>query len=226
MITLLRRILPQSFRSRYRPKCNEMKLQGEIIWGKFIRLFIRPSLPRLENNGVYLHLGCGPINHPKFINVDGMPLQHVHYVRNINDLSPFKDGSVDLIYASHCLEHFSHQKIFTVLIEWHRVLKKGGILRLSVPDFDLLLKMYKDSNNIIDAIISPLMGGQDYEYNFHKTVFTKSSLSLLLKKVGFLEVREWTPGSSELTTFDDWSTRKISINGKEYAISLNIEAIK
>ena len=44
--------------------------------------------------------------------------------------------------------------------------------------------------------------------------------------MGFLEVREWTPGSSELTTFDDWSTRKISINGKEYAISLNIEAIK
>ena len=106
-----------------------------------------------------------------------MPAPHIHYVRSVKYLFIFNNNSIDLIYASHCLEHFSHQEIFTVLIEWHRVLKKGGILRLSVPDFDLLLKMYKNNNNVIDTIISPLMGGQDYKYNFHKTVFTKSSLN-------------------------------------------------
>jgi predicted SAM-dependent methyltransferase len=53
-----------------------------------------------------LHLGCGNINYPDFINVDLMPASHVHYVRGINNLKPFKNNSVDLIYACHCLEHF------------------------------------------------------------------------------------------------------------------------
>ena len=226
MITLLRKILPQSFRSRCRQKWNEIKFQSDISWGKFTRLFVRPPLPKVEDVGVNLHLGCGSINHPKFINVDGIPAPHIHYVRNINDLSPFKDESVDLIYASHCLEHFPHAVIQKMLEEWYIKLKKNGILRLSVPDFDLLLYIYKENHNNLDTIILPLFGGQDYKFNFHKTIFTKSSLTTLLKNAGFRDVCEWKHGLTDLTSFDDWSGRKITINSKEYFVSLNIEAIK
>jgi hypothetical protein len=105
-------------------------------------------------------------------------------------------------------------------------LKPGGILRLSVPDFDLLINIYKENNNDIDTILQPLMGMQLGEYRFHKTVFNKNSLTLLLHSTGFREVREWVPGSSALTSLNDWSGRKLSVNGKEYPVSLNLESVK
>jgi hypothetical protein len=96
----------------------------------------------------------------------------------------------------------------------------------STHDFDLLLNIYKENNNDIGTILQPLMGAQLGKYRFHKTVFNKTSLTFLLHTTGFKEVRAWVPGSSELTTFNDWSIRKLSVNGKEYQVSLNLESVK
>jgi predicted SAM-dependent methyltransferase len=215
---VLKNLLPHAFCEKYYPQ-----------WWKFLcfaRRVIQPSLPKLENDALYLHLGCGLVNHPQFVNIDAMRAPHIHYIREIEDLSLFANNSVDLIYASHCLEHFSHLRISQVLTEWYRTLKPGGILRLSVPDFDLLINIYKENNNDIDTILQPLMGMQLGEYRFHKTVFNKNSLTLLLHSTGFREVREWVPGSSALTSLNDWSGRKLSVNGKEYPVSLNLESVK
>lgn len=224
--------LPHSFRTRYRifwmnykNDLTNFKLKIIIFAAQIKRLFARPSFPNL-NGKVNLHLGCGDINHPQFINVDGLPAPHIHYVRNIDDLSFLPETTVDLIYACHCLEHFSHSKVYFILAEWFRVLKPNGTLRLSVPDFDLLLDIYQDNNNDTNAIVNPLMGGQNYKYNFHMAIFNQSSLTKLLVKVGFKQVTEWEPGTDTLTTFDDFSDRKILVNGKYYPVSLNLEAIK
>lgn len=222
---LLKKLIPHFLHSLFRNK-DAFMLEIDIIVGKLTRLIVRPPLPKLDDGSINLHLGCGPINHSKFINIDGVPAPHIHYVRPIDNLSPFKDNSVNLIYACHCLEHFPHGRISTVLSEWYRVLRTDGILRLSVPDFDLLLKVYYESGNDINTIMSPLMGEQNYKYNFHKSLFTRSSLTALLKNVGFRDIKEWQPGSSDLTTFDDWSARKMVLNGQSYPLSLNIEAVK
>ena len=226
MIRLVTRLLPQSFRDRYRSKWRDANLELKICWAKIGRSFVRPPFPILENSSINLHLGCGSVVHPKFVNVDLVPAPHVHYVRSIDDLSPFEDNTVSLIHASHCLEHFPHGKVKRVLKEWFRVLKKGGVLRLSVPNFDVLLDIYNENARDINIILSILMGAQNYKYNFHKVVFTKSSLSSFLRDVGFKEIREWQPGSSGLANFDDWSARTFTVSGKPYQISLNIEAIK
>jgi predicted SAM-dependent methyltransferase/glycosyltransferase involved in cell wall biosynthesis len=173
---------------------------------------LKLAVPPLEDGKVYLHLGGGDIQHPKFINIDARPAAPINYVREIDDLSIFSDESVDLIYASHCLEHFSHQKVHQVLSEWYRVLKKGSILRLSVPDFDVIVKIYQDNSKNINTILGKLMGGQDYEYNFHKTAFNRSSLESVLKRVGFNQVREWRHGECDLTSFPDSSRSKVSLN--------------
>lgn len=166
---------------------------------------------------LYLHLGCGDLVHPQFTNIDIRPAPHIHYVREINDLSIFDDNSVELIYASHCLEHFSHREVPRVLKEWNRVLTKGGILRLGVPDFDAIVHMYRHYDNDVNKIMGRLMGGQDYEFNYHKVIFNRKSLENLLLQAGFDLVREWKPGSSDLTSFQDCSRS---------AISLNLEAVK
>lgn len=200
--------------------------EGNIMLAKFKRQFVRPPFPQLKSGLVNLHLGCGSVNHPKFINIDGLPDSHIHYVRAINNLSIFKNESVDLIYACHCLEHFSHREVPNVLTEWFRVLKSGGVCRISVPNFDLLLKVYQDNNCDVEKILLPLMGGQEYKYNFHLTLFTQRSLEKLLLDTGFKHVQKWIPGTSELTTFADYSDFKLEVNGKEFPINLNIEAYK
>jgi predicted SAM-dependent methyltransferase len=190
---------------------------------KVSRVLRRPPAPQMMDTEVNLHLGCGSINHPKFINIDGRPAPHIHYIRPIDDLSPFDKQTVNLIYACHCLEHFSYRDIPQVLMEWHRVLKPGGILRLSVPDIDCFFHIYQAENRDLEDIIGLVMGGQDYAFNFHKAIFNAASLEKFLREAGFKEVRPWQPGQCEMTTFDDWSGRLALCR---YPISLNLEAIK
>jgi len=222
----LKKFLPISFRDTFRSEWHNLNIEFKIFIAKISRQFHRPPFPILDSSEVNLHLGCGLINHPKFINIDGMPYPHVHYVRAIDDLSPFKDESISLIYACHCLEHFSHIEVPVVISKWIKKLKPGGILRLSVPDFDKLVDIYLENHKDVDLILSSLMGGQGDKFDFHKVAFNSESLKKLLLNAGFHEVREWHPSDCTLSNFDDWSSRPISIYGKNYFVSLNLEAVK
>ena len=48
------------------------------------------NYPRNLDNKVYIHLGCGEINSPEFINVDGRFFPHIHHVSEVNNLSFLK----------------------------------------------------------------------------------------------------------------------------------------
>ena len=91
-----------------------------------------------------IHLGCGKRYIPSFVHVDIVDLpNHIDYRHNVAELPMFQDNSAELIYASHVFEYFDRQQATTVLAEWRRVLKSGGILRLAVPDFPALIEVYK-----------------------------------------------------------------------------------
>lgn len=55
---------------------------------------------------------------------------------------PFKDHSVSYCYTSHFLEHLPRDKSVKLLKEVHRVLRKGGTLRVVVPDLAIFTEMY------------------------------------------------------------------------------------
>lgn len=222
----MKSLLTTSFKDCHRRQWHSIRFAARIFWGRAIRVFRRPPLPLLPDARINLHLGCGSINHPAFINIDMAPLPHVHYIRPIDNLKIFRDRSVELIYACHCLEHYSHRDIANVLTEWYRVLKSNGRLRLSVPDFDCMVKIYAENDQNIDTVLNPLLGSHVNKYDIHKSAFTERSLRDQLTSAGFVAVTRWTPGSDELTSFNDWSARAISINGKDYNISLNLEAVK
>ncbi|MFZ2151480.1 MAG: methyltransferase domain-containing protein, partial [Minisyncoccia bacterium] len=122
------------------------------------RFFFPPKIPINTNGKVLLHLGCGSINNPQFINIDAANLPHVHYVQDIRNLAVLPSNFADLLYSSHALEHISHLEVPKTLKEWARVIKKGGTIRLSVPDFDKMVGMYHASENNMRSIEAPLMG--------------------------------------------------------------------
>jgi SAM-dependent methyltransferase len=193
--------------------------------GFFRRKFIEPKIPVNENGKVYVNLGCGVNTSKEFINVDARGFPHTHYIHDVQDLSMFKNESVDLLYASHLLEHVPRSEVRKTLSEWYRVLKDGGILRFGVPNFDNLIEIYQVSGKDVDSIVNQLMGG-DGVYDDHHTIWNIAYAKKNLERVGFSEVREWSPNEVEHHNFTDKTMRKFMFNGKEINISLNVEAIK
>jgi predicted SAM-dependent methyltransferase len=174
-----------------------------------------------------LHLGCGKRFIPGFVHIDVLPLEHVDHVSSIDNLPFIADNSVDLIYNCHVLEHFKRKDTLRVLAEWFRVLKKGGILRTAVPDFEQLCYIYNRDKNI-DVVVGAIYGGQDYLYNIHYNVFDFSSLEVSLSQVGFSSVRRYDWRDTEHGHIDDYSQAYVPHMDKENGvlISLNVEAVK
>ena len=54
----------------------------------------------------------------------------------------------DYIYTSHVIEHLLNENVEHIFKESYRMLKKDGIIRITCPDYDKLLKMYLNNENI------------------------------------------------------------------------------
>lgn len=181
-----------------------------------------------DTHKVLLHIGCGDRFIPDFVHhIDARPLPHVDHVTQADKLEMFGEGSVDLIYACHVLEHFGRHKVDSVLREWHRVLKVGGAVRIAVPDFEALVEVYQRTGNL-QLVIGPLVGRQDYAENTHYVVFDYASLSSALTKVGFKNIHRYDWRETIHKDHDDYSQSYIphmdKVNGT--LISLNVEAEK
>ena len=180
-----------------------------------------------------LNLGCWHREIPGWIHIDYCDFPHIDFKSNIDDLSMFKDNTVDLIYSSHSFEYFDAEHAPKVLREWRRVLKPDGLLRIAVPDFDALVNLYKLTGDI-KSILGPLFGRMEIETKstkkmlFHKTVYTFISLKNLLESNGFHSVERYDWKQTIHKDYDDHSQAYYPHMDKEKGLllSLNIEAIK
>jgi len=175
-----------------------------------------------------LHLGCWKRNIPGFINVDRYDAPHVHYKRDVKDLSCFEDESAELIYASHVLEYFDRDEVKIVLKEWKRVLCKRGTLRIAVPNFRALIKVADIEG--VDKILGPLYGKMEIngEYIYHKTVYDFDSLAKVLKEAGFKNIRSYDWQQLIHKDYDDHSQAYYPHMDKKNGLllSLNVEGDK
>ncbi len=64
--------------------------------------------------------------------------------QDVRDALPIEDASFDWIYSSHLIEHLRQEKVIEVLRQLHRLLKPGGLLRLSTPDLRRYIEGYVD----------------------------------------------------------------------------------
>ena len=62
-----------------------------------------------------LHLGCGSKHIDGFINIDARELPEVDEIDDVKTLVKFDKESINLIYASHILEHITRLEYTNVL---------------------------------------------------------------------------------------------------------------
>lgn len=167
-----------------------------------------------------LHLGCGNRKLDGWINVDVRDEVAPDIVATVRNLDPIDTDSVDTIYACHILEHVPRPELMETLREWRRVLKPGGTLRLSVPDFWTIAELYIAFQTPMWLLIGALYGRQDHEWNTHYQCFDFHYLSWMLTEAGFIDIRYWRPEDVHPEGWDDYSLA--TIDGQR--ISLNLEA--
>lgn len=97
---------------------------------------------------------------------------------------PFKDGTIEDIWSSHALEHAPQAKVPETLKEWHRVLKPGGRVIVSVPNFDYVAKYWLTGPDRAWAE-AMVFGLQRDEGDFHRCAFTNQILRADLEGAGF-----------------------------------------
>ena len=187
----------------------------------------------LENKK--LHLGCGKRKIHGYINIDGCKDVQPDMVADCRLLPKFQDNTIQTIYACHVFEHFKPSEAQGILRRWFDLLVPGGILRLSVPDFEAISKYYL-LNKDLSCLQHLLYGDQKDDFNYHYVGYDETTLTRLLNSVGFYGVKRYDWRDTEHFYVDDYSqcylpeiaytTRRANGKIKGQLVSLNLEAQK
>jgi len=175
-----------------------------------------------------LHVGCGKVHLPDFLNLDIEPGPGVDVVDDARTLDSVSPGSCDLIYACHVLDHFGRHEYMDVLRVWYDRLRPGGILRLAVSDFRKVAEMYLDGHLSLPQCWGHVVGGQKSPYDQHGVVFDEVVLGTALLEIGFVRVCAWDWHTVSHGVVDDLSQAYWPHMDKEIGtlMSLNLEATK
>lgn len=121
----------------------------------------------------------------------------------------FADGSVRYIYSSHTFEHFTPPEALAVTKECFRVLAPQGILRIVVPDLELIAREYLADANALAAqtFLSRLSlhhSIQDVIHpgSNHSQMFDGKALIHLFREAGFANPAVSSYGKSAIPEID------------------------
>lgn len=118
-------------------------------------------------------------------------LKHHRFVQhNLQYGVPFASGSVDFIFASHVIEHFRRADALKLLGQCRRSLRRGGVIRVTVPDLSHVLNIYR-SGDKRRALSYFYNDDERYgEFDRHKYMYDFDLMRDLLMEAGFRDVRK------------------------------------
>jgi predicted SAM-dependent methyltransferase len=141
-----------------------------------------------------LHWGCGSLTPAGWINSDIREGPGVDIVGNVLEGLPLEPDSIDYISSQHVLPELKIHEQVPALRELRRVLKPGGVLRMSLPDLDRAIAAYQARRQDYFLVweCDTVAGNFVTQMLWHNTVhtlFTFEFLEELMLKAGFAEVR-------------------------------------
>lgn len=184
-------------------------------WGRKRRL-----LRLKEDTFKGLQFGCGEYYKSGWINVDFANGEGIDFVLDITDRNlPLPSGYFDALYGSEVIEHIELAQARRFLREALRILKPGGVLRMTTPDIIEVCKIYlgRSPEASMENFRTTWLEGEfspEIWINAmfgawgHKHLYTFESLSTELLAAGFINVRRCAPqetgsGMEQLRNLED-----------------------
>lgn len=208
------------------------------------------KIRRKFNNQINLkiNIGCGEWRCDGWIGIDS---SNAYPYKNKKELGfdvdwnvlgglPLKDNSVKYVFISHFLEHLTYNESVKLLKECYRVMEKGGVIRLAVPDLDLFIKKFieKDDGffkqweiaggdwlgNTTDTFLMNFYSGPGWNNTCHKYAYNFENIFFRLTNCGFRNIEKSDYMKSKYHEFNNKFLD--SFNSKVPIFSLYVEAIK
>lgn len=158
-----------------------------------------------------LHIGCGPIRIGGWTNIDQNESPATDIVMDALHISArFGENSAEAVYSTHFLEHLAYPNdVVTFLKVAHHTLKPFGILRIGVPDLELVARAYVGGSDLKEIYGAEHRGfyykdcaAERFMYFArewsHTILFDYPLLSGLLADAGFVNIRKRGVNESEL----------------------------
>lgn len=146
---------------------------------------------------------------------------------------PLRDSSCEVVYASHVIEHLGCRGVRQFLSEALRILAPGGVLRLAVPDLQLIIDTYNrdgDADKFVATLnflpsceaggVRGFLQAFSRRRTLHRWAFNEASLMALLAESGFERAMKLPAGQ---TTISDCGELNLRERAWE---SLYMEALK
>lgn len=178
-----------------------------------------------RSDNLKLNMGCGSNHQRGYVNVDVRRLPSVDLVATPKDCLRLFSGRCEEVYISHVLEHFESpgkdarkhdESVLGFLAVLHGLLKPGGRLRVAVPDFGVIARLYVEGCfPLYPRLLGRLCGEQNYPGNLHKCIFDREYLEQCLRESGFTNICEWDPavvGLNRDSSFDELGGVRTSLN--------------
>lgn len=149
--------------------------------------------------------------------LEGAQQAFINYARenaiefgDITNALPLHDGSVEVLYSSHMLEHLDRSEATRFLQEAFRILRPGGIIRIAVPDLKKQIAHYNESGDaeaFMEATFLSVPRPRSLAQKLrllvvgtrhHQWMYDGASLSALLRAHGFVAVEVTPSGQTRI----------------------------
>jgi predicted SAM-dependent methyltransferase len=143
-----------------------------------------------------LHLGCGPLALPGWVNIDNQRYPGVDKVLDLRKGLPYKD--VSFVFAEHFIEHLAYDDALKLMREARRVLRDDGVLRLSTPNLDWVwVTHYRLEAPEDQQVAACFYLNRAFHGWGHQFLYNERTLAATLRDAGFANVKRVQYGESE-----------------------------
>jgi len=158
-------------------------------------------------------IGAGPSKQHGWLPTDLTPSRPDVMFLDARKKLPFQDACVDLIHTEHMIEHIDFDDGQRFLAECARILKPGGRIRISTPDFDRVLALAQHPDPRVGSLIraanarnqvdpekldDPIFAvNRLFSGHGHRFLYSVRMLKECLLSAGLQDVRRQEVGESE-----------------------------